>query len=93
MTVFYGPETAATRRCEHGKLGDEHCQACVIDDIKARRYECFIEDHQSLPWTPGRCADYAGRGSVALHLYRCKRKSGHGIGGLFCRQHAEHYPA
>ena len=28
MTCFYGPETAATRRCEHGKLGDEWCAKC-----------------------------------------------------------------
>lgn len=52
--------------------------------IKARKYECFIEDHDEKPWTAGRCAGYAGRG---LHLMRCKRKDGHGIGGLFCRQH------
>ena len=29
MAVFHGPETAATRRCEHGKLGDEYCAACA----------------------------------------------------------------
>jgi len=54
--------------------------------IKALKYECFIEDHEPLPWTPGRCAGYAGRG---LHLMRCKRKDGHGIKGLFCKQHAK----
>lgn len=64
------------------------CEAAEIERIKRRKYECFIEDHQPNPWTPGRCADYSGRGSMAVHLYRCKRKSGHGIGGLFCRQHA-----
>jgi hypothetical protein len=58
--------------------------------VKERRYECFIEDHESLPWTPGRCADYAGRG---LHLMRCKRQDGHGLAGLFCRQHAKWHPA
>ena len=57
----------------------------AVDRIKARRYECFIEDHDSLPWTPGRCAGYAGR---TLHLMRCKRKDGHGVGRLFCHQHA-----
>ena len=45
----------------------------------------FIEDHNDKPWTPGRCADYAGR---SLHLMRCKRHDGFGLGGMFCRQHA-----
>jgi hypothetical protein len=58
----------------------------AIEQIKARHYECFIEDHESIPWTPGRCAGYLGR---SLYLIRCTRRDGHGIGGLFCRQHAE----
>ena len=58
----------------------------TIEEIKSRKYECFIEDHEPKPWTPGRCADYAGR---SLHLMRCKRKDGYGIGGLFCKQHAK----
>jgi hypothetical protein len=61
-------------------------QPPTVEQIKARRYECFIEDHESKPWTPGKCAGYAGRG---LHLMRCKRSDGHGIGGLFCKQHAK----
>ena len=56
--------------------------------IKQRHYECFIEDHESKPWTPGQCADYAGRG---LHLMRCSRRSGAGLGGLFCKQHGKRY--
>lgn len=59
------------------------------DRIMKRQYECFIEDHDPKPWTPGRCAGYAGRGSMALHLYRCKRRDGHGTAGLFCKQHAK----
>ena len=58
----------------------------VIKQIKSRHYECFIEDHESKPWTPGQCAGFAGR---TLHLMRCKRKSGYGPGFLFCRQHAD----
>lgn len=58
----------------------------TVERIKARKYECFIEDHEPKPWTPGRCAGYAGRG---VHLMRCKRKDGHGLGALFCRQHAK----
>ena len=61
----------------------------VIERIKTRRYECFFEDIEDKPWTPGRCADYAGRG---LHLMRCKRRDGYGVGGLFCRQHSKHDP-
>ena len=61
----------------------------VIEKIKNRKYECFMEDHEPLPWTPGRCASYAGGGSLVLHLFRCKRKDGHGIGNLFCKQHAK----
>lgn len=57
----------------------------TAEQIKDRRYECFIEDHEPTRWTPGRCAGYAGRG---LHLMRCKRKDGYGFEGLFCRQHA-----
>lgn len=60
-------------------------ESLQITRVKQRRYECFIEDHESLPWTPGRCAAYAGR---TLHLMRCKRKPGHGLGSLFCKQHA-----
>lgn len=67
----------------------EDRKAPTVDQIKARQYECFMEDHDAKPWTPGRCAGYAGRGSLALHLFRCKRKDGHGIGGLFCKQHAK----
>lgn len=57
-----------------------------IESIKSRKYECFIEGHEPLPWSPGRCAGYAGR---TLHLMRCKRNSGHGLGGFFCSQHAK----
>lgn len=60
-----------------------------VERIKGRHYECFMEDHEPLPWTPGRCAGYAGRGSLALHLFRCKRRDGHGLEGLFCSQHAK----
>ena len=60
-----------------------------IAAIKRREYECFMEDHDPKPWTPGRCAGFAGKGSLALHLYRCKRKAGHGIGNLFCKHHAK----
>ena len=66
----------------------EGCQAVTetsIESIKARKYECFIEDHEPRPWCPGRCAAYAGR---TLHLMRCKRKDGFGLGNLFCRQHS-----
>jgi len=56
----------------------------TVETIKSRHYECFIEGHEPLPWTPGQCAGYAGRG---LHLMRCKRRDGHGLGSLFCRQH------
>ena len=61
----------------------------TAEKIKRREYECFIEDHEPKPWTPGRCAGYAGRGSMAAHLYRCKRKDGYGTDGLFCKQHAK----
>lgn len=29
MVIYYGTETAQTRRCEHGKLGDEWCAPCA----------------------------------------------------------------
>lgn len=61
----------------------------TVDEIKLRQYECFMEDHEPKRWTPGQCAGFAGSGSRALHLFRCKRKDGHGIGGLFCAQHAK----
>lgn len=61
----------------------------IVERIKKRQYECFIEDHEPKRWTPGQCADYAGRG---LHLMRCKRKDGYGIGSLFCKQHAKYAP-
>ena len=63
----------------------------TVAQIKTRKYECFIEDHEPLPWTPGQCAGYAGRGSLLLHLYRCKRRSGHGPEGLFCKRHADRW--
>ena len=58
----------------------------TVEKIKDRKYECFIEDHEPKLWTPGQCAGYAGR---SVHLMRCKRKGGHGIGNLFCSQHAK----
>jgi hypothetical protein len=56
----------------------------TVEEIKARKYECFIEDHEPKTWTPGQCAGYAGN---RLHLMRCKRNDGYGLGGLFCKQH------
>lgn len=58
----------------------------TIEKVKAREYECFYEDQEPKKWTEGRCAGYAGR---TLHLERCKRRSGHGLGGLFCKQHSK----
>lgn len=66
-----------------------HPDAEKIFEIKNRKYECFIEDHTPKHWSEGQCAGYAGRGSLAMHLYRCKRRSGYGIGELFCKQHAK----
>ena len=63
-------------------------EASRIRSVKSRRYECFMEDHDEKTWTAGRCAGYIGRGSLSTHLFRCKRKSGHGLGGLYCKQHA-----
>jgi len=62
-----------------------------IDEIKQRHYECFMEDHEPKKWkdAPGQCAGYAGRGSLAMHLFRCKRRNGYGVGKLFCKQHSE----
>lgn len=61
----------------------------MVEKIKARHYECFIEDHEPKLWTAGQCAAFAGR---SLHLMRCKRKDGYGIGALFCRQHSSTQP-
>jgi hypothetical protein len=67
-------------------MSDWQPPAETVEQIKERKYECFIKDHEPKPWMPGRCASYAGRG---LHLMRCQRKDGHGLGGLFCWQHAK----
>lgn len=63
----------------------------TVEQIKQRRYEWFIGDREPLPWTPGQCAGYVGKGSLRARLYRrrCKRKDGHGRGRLFCKQHAD----
>lgn len=74
------PETPYDRRQRMVLVAQEQ-----VNKITSRKYECFIEDHEPKPWTPGQCAGYAG---PRLHLMRCKRKSGHGISGLFCRQHS-----
>lgn len=57
----------------------------TIEEIKSRKYECFIEDHEPKTWSPGRCAGFSGR---SLNLMRCKKKDGQGLGKLFCRYHA-----
>jgi len=83
MTIENCPHCGGTH------FGSYECMIPIettIERIKARRYECFIEDHDDLPWTPGRCAGFAGRG---VHLMRCKRKDGFGTGNLFCAQHAK----
>jgi hypothetical protein len=81
-----------------GKAGDKILEAlfemrdvnaAAVEKIKSRKYECFMEDHEPKAWSPGQCAGYAGRGSLLVHLFRCKRKDGHGLGGLFCPQHAK----
>jgi len=68
---------------------EERARAAEIERVKSRHYECFMEDHEPQRWSPGRCAGYAGRGSLVLHLFRCKRRDGHGLGGLFCVQHSK----
>ena len=62
----------------------------TIEQIKDRKYECFMEDHEPKSWTPGLCAGFAGKGSRALHLFRCKRRSGHGIGASADMKAADH---
>jgi hypothetical protein len=53
----WGPETSDTRRCEHGKLGDEHCPECdeeiESEDEKSRetRYDQIMRE-----WAVGRLA-------------------------------------
>lgn len=86
MHVTYGGSTVLCFEAKEPptteERGDERAEK--IRKIKERHYECFIEDHESKPWTPGQCAAFAGR---SVHLMRCKRRDGHGLGGLFCRQH------
>lgn len=83
-----GDRSAEHWMTEDGREPDP-MEMAEIERIKARQYECFMEDHEPLPWSAGRCAGYAGRGSLALHLFRCKRKGGYGVGDLFCSQHAK----
>lgn len=59
-------------------------QETRANEIRARKYDCFYEDYKPKAWTRGQCAAFA-RGGV--HMTRCKRKSGYGLEGLFCRQH------
>ena len=53
-----------------------------------RQYECFMEDHDPKPWDAGPLRWLRRERPLGLHLFRCKRKSGHGADALFCRQHA-----
>lgn len=58
----------------------------TAEQIRNRKYECFIEGHDPVSWDSSRCAAFAGR---SLHLIQCKKKLGHGAYGLFCTAHAK----
>ncbi len=57
----------------------------------ARVYGQWSGNERGTAEDTSRCivAVYSGRSFIAS---QCRHKRGHGVGGLFCKQHAKRYP-
>jgi hypothetical protein len=71
-------------------MKDQMTRSERIDEIKGRRYE-RIEKH-IVPYDAGRCASYDQFGESSDSYEQCGFPPGHGLGGLFCKQHAKNNP-
>ena len=85
MTCFYGPETVATRRCEHGKLGDDFCATCAGMETCER-----CDGSGTIGCSTSYPCSYIGPGPMpehARHVYeaRCDECGGLGYVPVECR--------
>lgn len=60
----------------------------LIKEINNRTYQWFLEGHEPVQRNPDKCAAYVNYGTMWF-FRQCKRKHGHGLGGLFCKFHAK----
>lgn len=61
-----------------------------------RRYGCWAGKPEGRPEDMDLCIESVrgkGGGFSSYLSVQCSRKRGHGFGGMFCKQHAKHYPA
>ena len=61
-----------------------------MNDYPRKRYGQHIMHGFGRKYDPTRCAYEVGNG---WRYHQCKRPSGHGDRGLFCKQHARKFPA
>ena len=59
-----------------------------------RRYGCWSGKPNGNPEDESKCiVQVSGTGMKGFIGKQCSRKRGHGLDGLYCKQHAKQYPA
>lgn len=59
----------------------------TIEEAQAFKYNHWAGNPKDTKYQEGRCA-YEVWGNFCVS-YQCSRKNGHGINGLYCKQHAK----
>jgi len=58
----------------------------TLEEAKAKRYGTWAGSPDGNAYDPDQCAYEV---YSAWGFYQCSRKNGHGINGLYCKQHAK----
>ena len=60
-----------------------------MDVVEERRYNTWAGNPRGNPEDKTRCIEEVASGYL---FYQCIRKRGHGLDGLYCKQHAKRHP-
>lgn len=59
----------------------------TLEEAKRKRYGVWAGNPKGNRYKKGYCAYKVG--SAFAYFHQCSRKNGHGIGKLYCKQHAK----
>jgi hypothetical protein len=61
----------------------------TLEQAKNHKYGTWAGNPKGYKYEEGRCAEEVSEHHI---FFQCSRKNGHGINGLYCKQHSKHHP-
>lgn len=60
----------------------------TLQRARKQIYGCWAGNPKGSAYREGSCAYEVQETGRGMNFYQCQRKNGHGIAGLYCKQHA-----